>query len=105
MLMTITPPQRKLRPPFSPPSLSRSLIGYADPFSLANHRTFGHFVLWPLRALATSTSGHFELWPFQPLATSSSGHFNLWTFRPLALMNSPCLSLLATFGQFDLWTI
>ena len=77
---------------------------FAPPF-LANHRTFGHFDLWTLRPLDTSTSGHFELWPLQPLATSSSGHFNLWTFRHLAFMNSPCLSLLATFGQFDVWTI
>ena len=92
---TMTPPPLRLRPPITPPSMSQSLIGYADIRAalLLGH----HFNLCPFRALDTSTSGHFELWPLQPLDFSPSdpyeftlseplGHF--WPIRPLDNMNS-----------------
>ena len=82
-------PHCRLRPPFTPPSMYQSLIGFADiraALLLGQSQN-----LWP-----TSSSGHFELWPLQPLATSSSGHFNLWPLRALAI---------STSGLFVLWPL
>ena len=89
---------------------------FAPLFSFANHRTFGHLVLWPLRALATSTSGHselghFNLWPLPALATSTSGLFVLWPLWIHPVWASWPLLANSTSGQYELedlmnsWTL